>query len=167
MPRRLILICAIAIFALPLAADAAHRRPGLWQNTSTLRFTKGGPQIPPDVLARMKQQGMDPAKLFTGPHSYKHCLTPEEAAKDEHPEIGNKDCKAVNATWSGSTFRGQMICHSAQHESHGTFEATLHGDDSYDGTFHAEGHDPQLGGDYAMEGTFSGKWLGANCRAGE
>ncbi len=162
MHRRPVLIFILAALALPFAAHAAHRKPGMWENTSTIHFTKGGPQIPPNVAAQMKQHGMDPSKLFGQPHTFRHCLTPEEAAKDDHPQVGS-DCTATKMVWSGDTFHGEMVCHSARHESHGTFDAVLHGGESYTGTWHAEGHDPELGGDYAMEGTFSGKWLGASC----
>ena len=152
-----------ALLVLPFTANAAHRKPGLWEGTTTLHFTKGGPQIPPEALARMKQQGIDPSKLFGSPHTYKHCLTPEEAAKDEHPQFGG-NCTTTAATWSGDHFHGEMTCHQGQHDSHGTFDATLQqGGESYAGTMHVEGSDPQLGGDYAMDGSFSGKWMGAQC----
>src|SRR6185312_2830823 len=156
-------VFTVASLALPLAANAAHRTPGLWEGTSTLHFTKGGPQIPPEPLEQTTAHGIDPSKLFGGPHTYKHCLTPEEAAKEEHPQFGG-NCTANDATWSGNTFHGAMTCHEGPHESHGTFDATLgDGGESYNGTMHMEGSDPQLGGDYVMEGTFSGKWLGAQC----
>lgn len=152
-----------ALLVLPAAANAAHRKPGLWEVTSSMRFTKGGPQIPPEALAQMKQHGIDPAKIFGGePRTFKQCLTPEEAAKDENPQIGGKDCTMQNAAWSGNTFHGEMMCHHGPNETHGTFTGTLDGD-SYTGNTHVEGSDPQLGGAFVMEGNFSGKWLGPTC----
>lgn len=146
--------------ALPCVALAAHHKPGLWEGTSQMQFVKGGPQIPPELQAEMKRRGLE--MPFNEAHTFKHCVTPEEAARDEHPEVGSKNC-TVKGTWSGDSFHGEVVCRVGGHPSHGVFDATLHGGESYAGTMHVEGNEPELGGDYVMEGKFSGKWIGASC----
>ncbi len=164
--NKLLLLGASAILVLPLAVSAAgHRKPGLWEQTVQMKFTKGGPQIPPDQLAKMQQLGIKLPMMGGEPHTFKHCLTEEEAAKEEHPDMGNKDCQMQNASWSGSTFSGDMVCHSERTgDMHGHFTGTFSGD-SYSGSSHMEGSNPHLGGDFAMDGQYSGKWLGADCGA--
>lgn len=152
-----------ALLALSLNANAAQRKPGLWEETSTLHFTQGGPQIPPEALAKMKQQGIDPTKLFGAPHTYRQCLTPEQAAQDENPHIGDKDCTMQKAVWSGNSFHGEMACHRSTGETHGVFNGTLTDGENYTGNMRMEGTDPHLGGAFVMEGSFSGKWLGPTC----
>ena len=101
-----LLMCGVAAaIVLPLAAAAAeHRKPGLWQLTMQTNFTKGGPQIPPDQLARMQQLGIKMPGMG-GPSTLQSCLSPEEAAKDDHPDSGHGDCQLQNASWSGNFFR--------------------------------------------------------------
>lgn len=126
-----------------------------------MKFTKGGPQIPPQVLEQMKQRGMKMPGMGV-PYTTKECLTPEEAAKEDNPQIGDKNCTMQNAAWTGDTFRGEMVCHHGSNEMHGKFTGIVHGD-SYTGSTHVEGNDPPMGGAFTMDGNFSGKWLGPTC----
>lgn len=160
--NKLLIIGASAALVLPLAVAAAgHRKPGLWETTSTMQFTKGGPQIPPEQLAKMQQMGIKLPVMGGEPHTYKSCLSPEQAAKDEFSNSG--DCQYSNVVWTDSKVSADMTCHSRGGEMHGHFSGTPSGDTGFTGTTHIEGNSPSLGGDFAMDGQFSGKWLGADC----
>jgi hypothetical protein len=148
--------------ALPLAASAdGHRKPGLWDVTIQMSFTKGGPQIPPDQLAKMQQMGI---KLPFGgaPQTVQHCVTPEEAAKADHPDAG-KDCQMSNQSWNGNHFTADIACNGREGKMTGHIDATAGSDSDYVATTHMEGSNPQLGGDFAMDNHITGKWLSADC----
>ena len=162
--NKLLLLGASAALILPLAASAAvHRKPGLWETTMQMKFTKGGPQIPPDQLAKMQQMGIKLPFMGGEPTTVQSCLTPEQAAKEYNPDTGRGDCKMENQDWSGSTFSGDMVCHTRQGDMHGHFSGTASGDTAFTGTSTMEGNNPQMGGAYAMEQHFTSKWLGADC----
>ena len=165
MRWRLIFAVTAAI-VLPLTAAAtAHRKPGLWQTTVQTKFTKGGPQIPPDQLAKMQQLGVTklPGGVDAGPRTGQLCLTPEQAAKDDHPYIDRGHCQLQNQSWSGNTFTAEMTCHSREGDMHGQMQIATSGDTSYSGVTHMEGSDPRLGGDYVIETRISGQWQGGDC----
>jgi hypothetical protein len=158
--KRFTAVFAVAVLPFTAAAGT-HIKPGLWESTSQMSFTKGGPQIPPDVLAQMQKRGMKMPD-WNAPHTYKHCVSPEQAAKYDHPDFGKqKDCQMQKANWSGNTFHGEFACKQAGGTSHTVVEAVMDGDTAYAGKIHSEGSSPGMGGDYVMEGQFSGKWLGA------
>src|SRR5512146_2610877 len=118
--RQSILSAAIvALIALPCVAQAAHRVPGQWEVTTRMHFVQGGIQIPPEAMAQMKAHGIK-MPTFGEPHTFKHCLTPEEAAKDEHPAFDeNKECTSRNAKWSGDHFHADITCSGTEGARHG------------------------------------------------
>jgi Protein of unknown function (DUF3617) len=164
--RNLVRLAAVtAITALPCIAMAAHRMPGLWQVTTQARFIKGGIQIPPDVQAMMRQRGMKMPDL-TAPHSFKHCLTREDAARDENPAFSkDKACTTQHAAWSGNHFHAEQTCAGEpEGTTHVVIDGTLGiGGTSFSGTAHVEGDNPRMGGHYVMESRYEGKWLGPTC----
>jgi hypothetical protein len=154
----------VAIAALPCVAHAAHRVSGQWEVTTQMHFAQGGIQIPPEVMAQMQARGIKMPN-FDGPHTFKHCLTPEEAARDEHPDFSqDKTCTSQNAKWSGDHFHADITCNGSVGARHGTIDGDIgSGGKSYAGTFRMEGDDPHMGGHFVMEGQSSGKWLGPTC----
>ncbi|HKT42624.1 MAG TPA: DUF3617 domain-containing protein [Rhodanobacteraceae bacterium] len=163
--RQTILSAAIvAIAILPCAAQAAHRVPGQWETTTRMHFVQGGIQIPPEVQAQMKARGIK-MPTFGEPHTYKHCLTVEEAARDEHPDFSqDKSCTSQNARWSGNHFHADITCSGNSGTRHGVVDGDIgSGGKSYAGTFRMEGDDPHMGGHFVMQGQSSGKWLGPSC----
>jgi hypothetical protein len=162
--NRLLIIGVTAAVILPLAVTAAgHRKPGLWQLAIQTKFTNGGPQIPPEQLAKMQQMGIQMPGMG-GTMNIQSCLTPEQAAKDDHPEATHGNCQLQNANWSGNTFSADLLCHGRTGgEMHGHMQFVASGDTSYAGTTNFEGNNPQLGGDFAMESQISGQWQGADC----
>jgi hypothetical protein len=154
----------VAIAALPCAAQAAHRVPGQWEVTTTMHFVQGGIRIPPEAMAQMKAHGIKMPD-FGAPHTFKHCLTAEQAARDDHPDFGeNKQCTSQNAKWSGDHFHADVTCSGNGGTRHGVIDGDIgNGGKSYAGTFKMEGDDPHMGGHFVMEGQSSGKWLGPTC----
>jgi hypothetical protein len=152
------------IALLPCASLAAtHRTAGLWQITTQMHFSKGGITIPPEALEMMKQRGM---KLpdFAEPHTFKRCLTPEDAANDENPGLDQSNCTTDTASWSGSHFHGEYTCSDDEASSHAVVDGDVSGNgDSFSGTVHVSGKSPHFGGDFTMDGQASGKWLGSDC----
>ena len=162
--RKLIHVALALTVTLPGAAFAAHQQPGLWQVTTQSHFAKGGIQIPPEARAQMQARGIK-VPDFGAPHTYKHCLTPEKAAEEEHPDLGqNKDCRMVSGGWSGDTFHGEVACNDRMGQTHGTIDATLGGGGTT-AVMHMrmQGNSPQLGGDFELEMQSAGKWLGPSC----
>ncbi len=161
--NKVLIFGVTAAIVLPLAVSAAgHRKPGLWQITVQTNFTKGGPQIPPDQLAKMQQMGIKMPDM-SGPTTIQSCLTPEEAAKDDHPDSGRGDCQLQNENWSGNAFSADLVCHGHAGDMHGHEQFTGNGGSSYTGTAHMEGSNPHLGGDFAMDNKVSGQWQSADC----
>jgi len=162
--NKLLIIGASAALILPLAVSAAgHRKAGLWETTMTMKYTKGGPQIPPDQLAKMQQLGIKMPFMGGEPTTVQSCVTPEQAAADFKPDTGRGDCTMQNQQWSGSTFSGDMVCHTREGDMHGHFTGTASGDTAFTGTSTVDGNNPHMGGDFTMEQQFSSKWLGADC----
>jgi hypothetical protein len=161
--HKLLIIGITAAVVLPLAAAAAeHRKPGLWQVTVQTNFTKGGPQISPQQKAQMQQMGVKIPGMG-GATTTQNCLTPEQAAKDDHPDISHGDCQLQNQNWSGHTFTADMQCNGHGSTAHGHIQFVTNGDTSYTGTSHMEGNNPHLGGDFTMESQLSGQWQSADC----
>jgi hypothetical protein len=162
--RKLIIVAGIAVASLSAtAASPTHRAPGLWQVSVSTHFTQGGIQIPPDVRQQMAAHGIKMPDMGT-PHTFTNCLTPEEAAKDVHPDFGGKSCTTTEWTRSGNRFHAAFTCNGNGQAMRGTADGTMAADGkSYQSTVRTEGDNPQLGGHFVMEGESSGKWLGATC----
>ncbi|MGH8216929.1 MAG: DUF3617 domain-containing protein [Rhodanobacteraceae bacterium] len=163
--RKLVVVVAIAAATLSATAAApTQRAPGLWQVTASMHFTKGGVQIPPEVRQQMEAHGIKMPDL-TAPHTYKHCLTPEEAAKDVHPDFsGDKSCQTTQWKLSGEHFHAEFACNERGQSMHGKVDGTMAANGkAYTGNVRMEGNSPQMGGQFVMEGESSGKWLGPTC----
>ncbi|HJP99410.1 MAG TPA: DUF3617 domain-containing protein [Rhodanobacteraceae bacterium] len=161
--RKLIVVAIAAAALSATAAPQSHRAPGLWEVTVSTHFTQGGIQIPPEARRQMEARGIKMPDMGA-PHTFKHCLTPEEAAKDEHPDFGGKSCKTTQWNWSGDRFHAEFTCNSNGQDMRGRVDGTMSpGGKGFEGTVHMEGDDPHMGGHFVMEGQSSGKWLGPSC----
>ena len=157
-----ILLCVLV--ALPLAAQAA-RKPGLWEVTSSMTFNKGGPQIPPEQLEKMKQMGIE--MPFNKPVTMKHCLTKEEAERDDQPPAMRKEsnCQTKDFQKSGGSFSAKLVCNGKNMTGEGDIKGTYSGGETYSGTTHFVGTSSHGGQQHDVDMTteFSGKWLGSDC----
>ena len=149
------------------AATPTHRVPGQWEVTTSMHFTKGGVQIPPELRQQMAARGMKMPD-FTAPHTFKQCLTAEEIARDEQMKFSkDESCKTTSSKWSGDSFHAEFTCSNRGNPAHGSVDGTISaGGKAYTGNFRMEGNDREMGGAYAMEGKSSGRWLGPTCSKG-
>lgn len=160
--RKLIVVAIATVALSATAAPPSHRVPGLWEITISTHFTQGGIQIPPEARKQMEAHGIKMPDMGA-PHTMKHCLTPEEAAKDVHPDFG-KSCTTNEWKWSGNRFHAVFTCNGHEGAMHGRADGTMSpSGKAYEATVHMEGDDPHMGGHFVMEGQSSGKWLGASC----
>lgn len=162
--RKLVFAVTAAVALTATAAAPIHRVPGEWEITTSMHFTKGGIQIPPEVRQQMAASGMKMPD-FTAPRTFKQCLTAEQIARDEQMQFSkNESCKTTHSKWSGETFHAEFACSSMGKPTYGSVDGTISAaGKAYTGNFRMEGSDPGLGGQYAMEGKTSGKWLGPTC----
>lgn len=161
--RTLSLALVAVAAAAPLSALAyTHGKPGLWTVTTDMKFTKGGPQIPPEALAMMKQRGMKiPGQE---PLTSDICITPEQAAQDEPPKPQQRGaCDMQNLKRDGKTFTGDLVCHGEM-EGSGHMKVTYDSDEHYAGGMQFSGTSKQ-GGPMEWENNFSGQWKSTDCGA--
>jgi hypothetical protein len=159
-----VVVAAVAVTAT--AAAPTHRVPGEWETTNSMRFSAGGVQIPPAIRQQMQAHGI---KLpdFSKPHTFKYCLSPEEAARDQQGFSENKNCKTTNLRWSGEHFHVEFTCTAGGGQTHGVVDGSISADGkAYAGTMRMQGDEPALGGRYAMQGKTSGQWLDPTCSQG-
>lgn len=124
--RKTIVVVAIAAVALSATAAApTHRTPGLWEVTTSMHFTQGGVQIPPAIRQQMEARGIKMPDM-AAPHTFQQCLTPEEAAKDEHPDFrSDKSCRTTQSKWSGEHFHAEFTCDGHGQTMQGKVDGTM------------------------------------------
>jgi hypothetical protein len=163
MRKRIILAAAIA--AIPLTTLAyTHGKPGLWEVTTQLNFTKGGPmaQIPPDKLAMMKQMGIQ-LPGSGQPFTTRMCVTPEQAAADSPPPPDRQhQCQIQNLKRDGHTFNADLVCNGDEMQGSGHMTVSYDGDEHYSGSMQFSGTS-QHAGAVEMNNQVSGQWQGADC----
>jgi len=103
-------LCGLAIgIAGSHAANAATLKPGLWNFTTSMAgFTM--PQLPPDVVARMKAAGVS---IPSGGNtiSAQRCISPEQAAAATPPITRSESgCTAQSVNHSGNQVTYVMAC---------------------------------------------------------
>ena len=155
-------LCGAAVLLLAGVGSAeAAQRPGLWNMTMRMPGMPEIPQIPPEALAQMRALGIQvPGGASGGGITMQVCVTPSMAATEEVPPAP-EGCRHENITRDGNTFRGGMVCDSAQMKGTGTFEATTVSDQhftskvSFKGTMNGQPAD--------MMTDFEGRWQAADC----
>lgn len=168
-------LCALAVpaaIAVNAGAQASlNVKTGLWENTVTMQMSgmPAMPQIPPDALARMtpEQRARVQAAMSSGmgngqPHIYKSCLTKEKLAEGFRPDGPEKaNCKRTLVSSSSTSMDIKEECSEQGGTVVGTFHVEAHGADETSGTMHMViNHE---GRTMTSDGTFQGKYLGADC----
>lgn len=101
--RTAIMIGSLAAAGIAAFAGAQAIKPGMWQTTSTVTSVDM-PGAPPQVAAMMKGH----------PTTIKHCVTPEEAAKDPRALMRtNTSCKVQAFSMTGGKLNSTMVCRQA------------------------------------------------------
>ena len=171
-------VCAIATL-LPLAVLAdSHQKPGPWETTSQMHMkndkmaaamaNKPQMQMTPEMQQMLAARGIKMPQMgadgsMTQGMTNKICVTPEQAAKSDHPDFGKESqCKMTKSSYSGNSFSGEMTCDSPEMKGTGTINMTMDGNTGYHGTMHFSGTSAH-GGPMEMDNEMTGKWLGADC----
>jgi hypothetical protein len=143
-------------------------KPGLW-DIETSGATSGVPQIPPDMLEKLKpdQRVIAEAMLLaviaqaSMPHSLQFCVTPEQVRQGlDLDRIGGKHCQRTVRSSSPTGLDMQVDC-SGQDQMSGNLHlrvvdrATLAGDVDFRAGLGANS--------MTIRQTLHGKWLGAEC----
>lgn len=138
-------------------------KPGLWQVEMT--FTYSG--LPPEVQANLDRITPEQrAKLgMGGTKTYKSCVT--EKQRNTPWVQGDENCKwtVLNSTSSDLNVRG-TACQAGRNEGLSTeVEVKIHAIDSEHvrATLHGTGIGNGIHA--TVNGSYSGKWMGANCSA--
>lgn len=135
------LLLAAAILLTPLAAIAMpHGRPGLWTITTTMKMA-AMPQMPPEVLAMMKQRGIK--MPGAEPMVTQICMTPDDVkegalAQQRMREQHEVKCtpKVISETASSATT--EITCHGNM-EGVGRSQISWRGDSHYEGDYSFKG----------------------------
>ena len=129
--RKVTLIAAVCVLALPFTASAKNMKPGKWSMTFEM---SGG-------------NGPMAGHQFT----MERCITPQEASSNEPPKARqDSQCKVADIKVDGNTVSWKLTC--AQGVS-GEGSATYSGD-SYSGVSHIK----MNGAEFTQK--FSGKYVG-------
>jgi len=164
MNRHLLAVLAGLGLATALPAAAwSHGQPGLWAVTNQIDFSKGGPNIPPETIARLRLLGA--VLPFGEPMTSEVCVSPQQAAAEQPPGPPERDpnCHIQNLSKQGLTYSGDLVC-NGETKGRGHFESTYVDDQRYDGSLSFAGFS-KLQGEVATTDTYSGKWLSADCGA--
>jgi Protein of unknown function (DUF3617) len=170
---RLLAVATIAVLGAG-SAQAQKIRPGLWENTVSMK--SGGGEVeaamaqmraqlasmPPEqraqVEAMMARQGMGmaPGK----PNTVRSCISPEMANRNEfHP--GDKNCKSTGHSRSGNTVRFKFACESERGAAEGEGEFTLVSDTETKGKMWVNAM--RQGKAFRMDMESGSKWVAADC----
>lgn len=149
---------ATALLLAPVAAHAAHGRPGLWKITSTTELPNM-PHMPPELMARMKARGMP---IPGQPIVTEICMTREQVAMDRPPSVerNGQSCTSKLLSQSASAVTTEVTCHGKV-EGKGRAMVSWRGSDHYEGTYVFRG---------SMEGkvqqistSYTGDFVKADC----
>ena len=141
MNARLRLSAALVAALLATAAQAqVHIKPGLWENTVTMKSDNPAMEqmkarmaaMPPEQRAQMEKliPGMAPGGA---PNSIRVCISKEQAARDITPDNDGR-CSRTNIVHSGDTTQFDFACKSAHSDVSGHGSFTRISDNAYTAT---------------------------------
>ena len=126
---RLLLACTGTLLGAAAAQAQGHIKPGLWENTVTMKSDNPAmEQMKARLAAMTPEQRAQMEKLIPGmapggaPNSIRVCITKEQAARDLTPDNDGR-CTRTNVVRSGDTTRFDFSCKSARSDvsGHGSF----------------------------------------------
>jgi hypothetical protein len=159
------LTSALIIAALgfvPVAAWAAHGKPGLWTISSTMQMANM-PQMPPEAMAMMKARGMSMPGMG-GPIVSQICMTPEQVNGDIPPSMhrDGENCTTKLLSQTATSMKADVTCHGRM-EGVGHSEMTWRGNEHYEGTYSFKG--TMEGRPQEISTHFTGDFVKADCGA--
>lgn len=171
---RLLAVATIAVLGAS-GAQAQKVRPGLWENTVSMKSSGGEVEaamarmqeqmarMPPEqraqVEAMMARQGMG---MGAGkPNTVRSCISPEMANRNEmHP--GDKNCRSTGHSRTGNTVRFKFACENERGgTAEGEGEFTLVSDTETRGRMWVNAM--REGKAFRMDMESSSKWIAADC----
>ncbi len=171
---RLLTVATIVLLGIG-NAQAQKIRPGLWENTVTMKSSGGeaeaaiarmqeqlarmSPEQRAQVEAMMARQGLG---LAAGkPNTVRSCITPEMAARNEMAS-GDGRCKSSGHTRTGNTVRFRFACQGqAGTSGEGEGEFKLISDTETQGKMFINAQLQGRATRMDMEST--SRWVAANC----
>jgi hypothetical protein len=158
-------ISAAAVTALllaPVAAYAAHGRPGLWKITSDTKLA-AMPKMPPEAMAMMKARGMQMPGMGQ-PIVTQICMTQEEVNMD-HPPAMDRDgqsCTSKVLSQSATAVSTEVTCHGRV-DGKGRAQVSWRGTDHYQGTYNFKG--TMEGKVQEISTSYTGDFVKSDCGA--
>jgi hypothetical protein len=126
---RLLLACTGTLLGATAAQAQVHIKPGLWENTVTMKSDNPAiEQMKARMAAMTPEQRAQMEKLMPGmaaggaPNSIRVCITKEQAARALTPDNDGR-CTRTNVVSTGDTTRFDFSCKSAHSDvsGHGSF----------------------------------------------
>lgn len=162
-------VAALLLTALSAAGAGAERlnvKLGLWEMTSTMRFS-GMPPLPKEVTDKMtpEQRAKMAADLKAAaeeepePEVSSECITQEDLDKP-FQSANSDDCTQTIVRTTKTTQEIRLVC-TGKTKGSGVFKVTTPTPETMSGTLDlkaGEGADA-----FVMKGTIKGRWLGADC----
>ena len=163
MKRNLTLaLIAAALGLVPVAAWAAHGKPGLWTISSTMQMANM-PQMPPEAMAMMKARGMQVPGMGA-PIVSQICMTPEQVNGDVPPAMhrDGENCTTKLLSQTATSMKAEVTCHGRM-EGVGHSEMNWRGNEHYEGTYSFKGS--MEGRPQEISTRFTGDFVKADCGA--
>jgi len=164
--------CLLTAMAAAQAADIVKPdvKPGLWEVTTSPKISGQMPipeeqlaKMPPEQRARVEQAMKAAVGGAAKPHVYRECMTPEKIARGfdlgKTPDAGS--CKRNVIKSSRNELQIHDECTRPEGKSTSDFHFNVSGGTQMNGTINVV----MTNGSRTMtvDGTVSGKWLGADC----
>jgi hypothetical protein len=142
------------------AAAAPHGKAGLWTIVTAMKMANM-PQLPPEVMAMMKQRGIPG---MGQPVTSQICMTAEQAQMTTPPrsDPAGMQCTPRLVSQTGNSAVTEVVCHGRM-EGTGRTEITWRGDSHYEGNYSFKG--AMEGQPQEMSSHYSGDWVKADCGA--
>ena len=154
-------LVAAAIGLVPVAAWAAHGKPGLWTISSTMQMANM-PQMPPEAMAMMKERGMKIPGMGGAPIVSQIFMTPEQVNGDVPPAMhrDGENCTTKLLSQTATSMKAEVTCHGRM-EGVGRSEMTWRGNEHYEGTYSFKGS--MAGRPQEISTRFTGDFVKADC----
>ena len=143
-------------------------KPGLWENTRTIKRAGQMPisaellsRLTPEQRARMEERMKANSAVHTNTTTEKHCVTKEDLEKDRLKLAETKECITTVLNSTSTSVKAKLVCDMEGMHATGTLELVAsdpeHMNGSSQSTISGNGHTMNV------EGTWTSKWLGPSC----
>jgi hypothetical protein len=150
------------ITLMPVAALAAHGKPGLWNISSTMEMGSM-PQMPPEATAMMKQRGMKMPGMGGQPIVTQICMTQEQVNGDKPPMNNRQEnCTTKLLNQTSTSMTSEVTCHGRM-EGVGRAQMSWRGNEHYEGTYSFRG--TMEGRPQQISTHYTGDFVKADCGA--